>query len=252
MDADPRLTDLDPAALDRLVQQGGEELRSEILASFLARTPARLRAIEEGLEAGRPGEAARVLHKLGSSAALVGAVGFGARARDLERRAEGGDLERREVLALARAFDALGPHLEAAATPGGSQATDPRPGGPRRVALVEDNDDSRLLARALLADHYALEEYADGPRALEGILARPPDLVLLDISLPGMDGCEVLERLRQAPGLDALPVVALTAHAMVGDREHLLGLGFDGYVSKPIVDRELLLDTLSRLLGGRP
>jgi CheY-like chemotaxis protein len=79
---------------------------------------------------------------------------------------------------------------------------------------------------------------------------RPPDLVLLDISLPGMDGPEVLKRLRADPALTRLPVIALTAHAMAGDRERFLALGFNGYVTKPILDEELLFATVRELLGS--
>ncbi|MEM7310134.1 MAG: response regulator [Planctomycetota bacterium] len=120
-----------------------------------------------------------------------------------------------------------------------------------RIAMIEDNEDNRLLGRALLEDRYDVIEFATGPDGLSGILAEPPDLVLLDISLPGMDGREVLDHLRADPRSATLPVVALTAHAMAGDREHLLKLGFDAYVSKPIVDEQDLLKTIERLLPGR-
>lgn len=120
-----------------------------------------------------------------------------------------------------------------------------------RIALVEDNPDNRLLARAILEDVYEVEEYEAGPDALEGMRRDPPDLVLLDISLPVMDGTEVLEQMRRDPVLSALPVIALTAHAMSGDREKYLGLGFDAYVTKPIVDEQILLDEIERLLTRR-
>jgi CheY-like chemotaxis protein len=119
-----------------------------------------------------------------------------------------------------------------------------------RIAVVEDNPDNRLLLEALLADNYDLIEYEDGATALAGITTAPPALVLLDISLPGMDGPEVLRRLRATPTLAAIPVIALTAHAMSGDREKYLGLGFDGYVTKPILDEELLFAAIRALLPG--
>lgn len=120
----------------------------------------------------------------------------------------------------------------------------------KRVVVVEDNPDNRLLVEAILEDRYDLIEYETGSEALAGISADRPDLVLLDISLPGQDGMEVLKALRTDPGLRALPVVALTAHAMSGDREKYLAAGFDEYISKPIVDEEQLLGPLSRLLPG--
>jgi two-component system cell cycle response regulator DivK len=117
-----------------------------------------------------------------------------------------------------------------------------------RLAVVEDNPDNRLLLSALLDEAYDLDEYVDGPAALAGIPARPPALVLLDISLPGMEGPEVLRRLRADPVLAAIPIIALTAHAMAGDRERYLGLGFDGYVTKPIVDESILYAAIRELL----
>jgi CheY-like chemotaxis protein len=119
----------------------------------------------------------------------------------------------------------------------------------KRIAVVEDNEDNRLLVEAILSDSYELDQYASGPEALAGIRATPPDLVLLDISLPGMDGREVLRQLRADPATAHLPVIALTAHAMTGDREALLGVGFDDYISKPILDEALLLDAIAKLIG---
>lgn len=119
-----------------------------------------------------------------------------------------------------------------------------------RIAIVEDNADNRLLLSALLDDAYELDEYEDGPSALAGCSARRPALVLLDISLPGMDGPEVLRRLREDSTLAKIPVIALTAHAMTGDRERYLGLGFDDYVTKPIVDESILFAAITRLLAA--
>ena len=117
-----------------------------------------------------------------------------------------------------------------------------------RIAVVEDNPDNRLLLRAILEKRYEVQEYGSGPEALVGLARSRPDLLLLDISLPGMDGVEVLRRLRVDPGLAALPVVALTAHAMAGDREKYLAAGFDEYVTKPIVDEEALLGGIAERL----
>jgi two-component system, cell cycle response regulator DivK len=118
-----------------------------------------------------------------------------------------------------------------------------------RVAVVEDNADNRLLLQALLGDRYDLVEFENGVDALKGISAEPVDLVLLDISLPGMDGNEVLRRIRRDLVLKALPVIAITAHAMAGDREKFLAAGFDDYITKPIVDETALLSSIDRLLG---
>lgn len=118
-----------------------------------------------------------------------------------------------------------------------------------KIALVEDNPDNRMLVVALLEDDFEIVEYEDGDSALQGIPANPPDLILLDISLPGMDGTEVLRRL-QLGSLAEIPTIALTAHAMDGDREKFLALGFSGYLSKPIVDEEKLIRMIYALIDN--
>lgn len=117
-----------------------------------------------------------------------------------------------------------------------------------RIAVVEDNPDNRFLVQALLEELYDLSEYETGAAALEGLVQDNPDLVLLDISLPDMDGADVLRWIREQEELRDLPVVALTAHAMSGDREKFLAAGFNDYVTKPIVDESILLETIARWL----
>jgi CheY-like chemotaxis protein len=117
------------------------------------------------------------------------------------------------------------------------------------IAVVEDNPDNRLLVRVILESRYDVAEYENGFAALQGLKAQKPDLVLLDVSLPEMDGAEVLRHLRADAALRDLPVVALTAHAMSGDREKFLAEGFDDYVAKPIVDESLLLRAIEQLLS---
>jgi CheY-like chemotaxis protein len=123
------------------------------------------------------------------------------------------------------------------------------------IAIVEDNADNRLLLQAILDGLYDLVEYENGTDALAGLAASLPDLVLLDISLPGMDGNEILSRIRADHRLRKLPVIALTAHAMSGDREKYLAAGFNDYITKPIVDETILLAAIDRWLtspGGKP
>lgn len=119
------------------------------------------------------------------------------------------------------------------------------------IAVVEDNPDNRLLLHALLDDAYDIVEFENGVDALAGLRAGRPDLVLLDISLPGMDGNEILAHIRADSALRSLPVIALTAHAMIGDREKYLAAGFDDYVTKPIVDETILIGAIERGLGRR-
>ena len=118
------------------------------------------------------------------------------------------------------------------------------------IAVVEDNADNRLLLQAILDGLYELVEYENGVDALAGLAASLPDLVLLDISLPGMDGNEILARIRADDRLRRLPVIALTAHAMAGDREKYLAAGFNDYITKPIVDETILLGAIEKWLGA--
>jgi len=120
----------------------------------------------------------------------------------------------------------------------------------KTVAVVEDNADNRLLLRALLGERYMLVEFDNGADALSGLRASLPDLVLLDISLPGMDGNEILARIRGDDRLRELPVIALTAHAMSGDREKYLAAGFNDYITKPIIDESILIDAIERGLAA--
>ena len=108
-----------------------------------------------------------------------------------------------------------------------------------RILIVEDNEKNMKLARDLLDHHgYATVPARTAEDALAAVAALPPDLILMDIALPGMDGIEALGRLRADPGTAAIPVCALTAFAMNDDRERCLRAGFDGYLVKPISVRE--------------
>jgi CheY-like chemotaxis protein len=116
----------------------------------------------------------------------------------------------------------------------------------RKIAVVDDNADNRLIIRTILEDQYEILEYSSGIEAIEDFRKNKPDVVILDISLPEMDGTEILRRLRDDSDLNSLPVIALTAHAMVGDREKYLAAGFNDYVAKPILDMSVLFSTIQR------
>jgi len=106
----------------------------------------------------------------------------------------------------------------------------------KRILVAEDDAAGRELIRELLElEGYDVRMTADGREALEALRQPPaPDLVLLDIQMPELDGYEVMRRMRAIPGLATVPVVAFTAYAMAGDRERALAAGFDGYITKPI------------------
>jgi two-component system cell cycle response regulator DivK len=105
----------------------------------------------------------------------------------------------------------------------------------RTILLIEDNEQNRYLATFLLEKHgHEVFAAADGPRGIEMARARRPDLILLDIQLPAMDGYAVARAIRQNDSLRDVPIVAVTSYAMVGDREKALAAGCNGYVEKPI------------------
>ena len=102
------------------------------------------------------------------------------------------------------------------------------------ILLIEDNEDNVITLKALLEDKYLISPANDGIEGLQMASALKPDLILLDISLPLMDGIKVLNEIKRNEELLTIPVIALTARAMKGDREELLAHGFDGYIAKPI------------------
>jgi CheY-like chemotaxis protein len=124
----------------------------------------------------------------------------------------------------------------------------------RRILLVEDNELNRdMLSRRLVRRGYQVEIAVDGREGLSMAGASSPDLILLDLSLPEMDGWEVLRHLKEDPKMKNIPVVALTAHALVSDRNRALEAGFDDYDIKPVEMPRLLrkLETLLNSEGTR-
>lgn len=117
-----------------------------------------------------------------------------------------------------------------------------------RILIVEDNDMSReMLVLRLERRGFQIVWAADGLAALAVAESALPDLIVLDMSLPSLDGFEVTHRLKAAPPTAAIPIIALTAHAMAGDRERCLEAGCDDYDTKP-VDFARLLDKIRRHL----
>lgn len=102
------------------------------------------------------------------------------------------------------------------------------------ILVIEDNEDNLITVSALLSQNFVINSAADWSEGFVKATSEIPDLILLDISLPGKDGFKVLDEIRNNINLKGIPVIALTARAMKGDREELLAYGFDGYISKPI------------------
>lgn len=253
---EPPPRDTEIAALARLERLGGDELVRELATLFLEDMPGRLDEARAALGRRDAAGIAGAAHKMKSASAQLGAQALARACEQLEAAADRSDLAEAARLCgtITSEYQSFSEWLKeqsGGTAPPASRTVDVRTAGKsgrRSIAVVEDNADNRLLVDAILGDRFELHEYATGSEALDGMARVRPDLVLLDVSLPGMDGIEVVARLRADATLRDIPIVALTAHAMTGDRERYLASGFDAYVAKPIVDENVLIDAIDRLL----
>ena len=117
------------------------------------------------------------------------------------------------------------------------------------ILYVEDNPDNRMLVRRiLLSEDYGLIEANNAFEALEVLKVRKPDLILMDINMPDMDGYTLTAKIKSMPGFERVPILALTANVMRGDREKTLEAGCDGYIQKPL-DIDQLIKEIERFLA---
>jgi CheY-like chemotaxis protein len=117
-----------------------------------------------------------------------------------------------------------------------------------QLAIVDDNPAMLMLLEVLLEGLFALTCYVGGEAALDGIASDRPNVVLLDVSMPGMDGYETLDQLRSANV--HVPVIAVTGHDRPGSRERLLARGFDGYLPKPVMSELDVQREIDRVLSA--
>lgn len=121
-----------------------------------------------------------------------------------------------------------------------------------KVLLVEDNEENRYLLTFLLQKNgYHVVSVTDGAQAVQAALALVPDVILLDIQLPKMDGYSVARALRQTPSLRDVPIIAVTSYAMPGDRELAIEAGCTGYIEKPINATTFLSEMERVIIGSR-
>ena len=120
-----------------------------------------------------------------------------------------------------------------------------------KILVVEDNEMNRdMLSRRLVKRGYEVVIALDGREGVDKARAESPALVLMDMSLPVLDGWEATRELRADPATRSIPVIALTAHAMAGDEERAMEAGFDGYITKPI-DVRTFPDAIAKVLLGK-
>ncbi|MEI8313503.1 MAG: response regulator, partial [Verrucomicrobiota bacterium] len=160
-----------------------------------------------------------------------------------------GDINKRELLAAVAKMLAPPPAEKLPVPP--RRRRSPSHSGKPVVLVVEDNPDNLRTVKALLGDRYRIVEAEDGIAGFECAQTFRPDLILTDIALPGLDGIQALQKIRQDETLRHIPVIAVTASAMKGDREEILAHGFDGYLSKPL-DHEALLNMVREFLEQEP
>ena len=169
-------------------------------------------------------------------------------------------LKRNNVLELIQKGDVnRNELLQAVATMVSPKTTEPEPEKPPRelqtiegkpvVLVVEDNADNMTSVKAILAGNYTVLEAVDGFSGIEMAKKHRPNLILMDIELPGMDGITAFKAIRNMAGFQYVPVVALTASAMTSDRETILAHGFDAYIAKPI-DAPVFFKTINEVLYG--
>lgn len=104
-----------------------------------------------------------------------------------------------------------------------------------RVLYIEDDENNRMLVkRILMAEGYEVDEADNATTGIAMAMNNPPDLILMDLSMPGKDGLTATREIRNTPHIASIPIVALTANVMEGDRERTLDAGCDGYIGKPI------------------
>jgi len=121
----------------------------------------------------------------------------------------------------------------------------------KRILLVEDNEVNRRLAGFLLRSHgYQVREATTAAAAFEMVDKERPDLIVMDIQLPGMDGLEITRKLKEQPATADIPVIAVTSYAMKGDREKAFAAGCAGYVTKPI-DKNTFIQEVAAHVGNK-
>lgn len=240
---------IDLRALARVLRMGGPGLLGRLIDTALANLETRRAELALALGGdtgggdtggGDAGGAERAAHSIKSSARNLGATALAVAAEaaeELARHQQPGWQEAARIL-LSAELGVLRAELEKARL----EATLPQ------ILLVEDNPDNRLLVAVLLEERYRVVEAASAEEALVLLPMFRPDLFLIDISLPGMDGIALLAEIRRLEEHAGRPAIALTAHAMTGDRERFLAQGFDDYISKPIQQEKVLLDVIAGAL----
>jgi DNA-binding response OmpR family regulator len=117
------------------------------------------------------------------------------------------------------------------------------------VAIIDDDEDTLMILEAFLKEKWRISSHKSFKRAKKSFEKEPPDLILLDISIPGEDGKSILQEIRKISALKNIKVVAVTGHTSLEDRNALLKLGFDDFIAKPILEKKVFIEHINRLLS---
>lgn len=235
--------DLDHAVVDKLRSVGGDALVRRMVRLFLVTSEQAMHRMQAALANAALDVVQAAAHHLYSSAAQLQLTDVADLARQLEEAARAGD-----AAAASTTLIALGPTL--ARRSGALRdllAVLPQAA---RIAVIDDSEDVRVLLRLVLERHFDVAEYDSATSALLGMRRLPPDVVIIDVTLPDMSGVDLLEFMRADAVLSAVPAVALTALSR-SDQSYFEEIGFALHIRKPVLDTDALVGAIGALLEQR-
>jgi CheY-like chemotaxis protein len=234
---------LDPAVIQRLRNLGGDALVRRLLRLFIVTSEESLQRITAAQATSAWHIVQPSAHHLFASAAQLQLEEIANCAAELEASARSGRTEQIEsdIARVRAALDVARPALQ--------QVLADLPQA-QRIAVVDDSEDVRVLVRLVLEPQFDVTEYPDGTSALTGLRRFPPDLVVIDLTLPDISGMDLLEFMRLDAALRDLPTIALTA-MNASEGKSFTDAGFSMHVRKPIVDTEDFLRKVNQLLKNR-
>jgi CheY-like chemotaxis protein len=234
---------LDHSVVDKLRSVGGDALVRRMVRLFLVTSEQAMQRMQAGLMNAAPEVVQAAAHHLYSSAAQLQLTDVADLARQVEAAARAGDADAASAtlvaLAPALAHRSVALRDLLAVLP---QAA--------RIAVIDDSEDVRVLLRLVLERHFDVAEYESATSALLGMRRFPPDVVIIDVTLPDMSGIDLLEFMRADPALRAIPAVALTALSR-SDQSSFEEAGFALHIRKPVLDTDALVGALAALLEQR-
>src|SRR5688572_26450670 len=234
---------LDPRVIDSMREIGGDALLRRMLRVFLVTSSEAMQRIDAALSQSLPERIQVAAHHLYASAAQLRLADLADIAENLEKAARANDISAAQGFAeaLRRALTVARADL--------GLVLDALPKAPR-VAVIEDSEDMRILLHLLSESHFDVTAYSNATSAIADLQRFPPDLMLIDVCLPDVNGIDVLHAVRSDPLLKGIPAVALTA-LTPPEGESYVDRGFDLHIPKPILDSDAMIQSLNMLLKSK-